>query len=82
MTTSTDTHIHPLVVFVVTTSYHALLCIYALTNVLCLMLAFSNGESATDSGVGTINEESDDPKEEYVIGKSLSHICVHCIRLE
>ena len=46
------------------------------------MLAFSNGESATDSGVGTINEESDDPKEEYVIGKSLSHICVHCIRLE
>ncbi|XP_011405685.2 PREDICTED: protein-methionine sulfoxide oxidase mical3b isoform X2 [Amphimedon queenslandica] len=30
--------------------------------------AFSNGESATDSGVGTITEESDDPKEEYVIG--------------
>lgn len=33
------------------------------------LIAFSNGGSVTDSGVGTITEESDDPKDEYVIGK-------------
>ena len=36
---------------------------------LLLHIAFSNGGSVTDSGVGTITEESNDPKDEYVIGK-------------